>query len=307
MRITVTGATGLIGRELVGEAQHRGDQVVAVGRSAQRTRERLGAEVEVHEWPAPKEQPPPAAALAGADAVINLIGEPVSQRWSDATKKEIFDSRVRSTQQLVAGLTALPAAERPGVLVSGSATGVYGPRGEEPVPEDFPPGHDFLAEVVVGWERAAREAEGLGIRVALSRTGVVLTTSEGALAKMLPPFRLGVGGPVAGGKQYVPWIHVEDVVGALLFCATERSASGPFNLAAPNPATNAELSQALGHVLHRPALMPVPGLAVRLLYGEMASIVTSGARVEPRRLLELGYRFRHPELEPALHDVLGGG
>lgn len=307
MRITITGATGLIGRQLVKAAQRRGDEVVALGRSAERTRERLGSQVEVHEWREPKRVPPPAAALAGAEAVINLIGEPVSQRWSDEAKKEIVASRVRSTRQLVAALTALPAPQRPGVLVSGSATGLYGPRGEEPVAEDSPPGHDFLAKVVLDWEAAAREAEELGIRVAYGRTGVVLATGEGALAKMLPPFRLGLGGPVAGGRQYVPWIHIDDVVGALLFCATEASADGPFNLAAPNPATNAELSHALGRVLHRPSFMPVPSFAVGLLYGEMASIVTTGARVEPRRLQELGYSFRQPELEPALRDVLGGG
>ncbi len=305
MRIAVTGATGLIGRRLVETARRRGDTVVALGRSAERTRSRLGGEVEVHEWPAPQDAPPPEAALVGLDAVIHLLGENVAQRWSTPVKDEIRDSRVKSTRQLVAGLGALPVGQRPAVLVSQSATGYYGPRGDEPAPEDFPSGHDFLAEVVVDWEAAAREAEALGIRVAMTRTGVVLAEGEGALAKMLPPFKLGVGGPVAGGHQYVPWIHLDDVVGALLHCAGEGRAKGPANLSSPNPVTNGELSKALGRVLHRPAIAPVPAFAIKLLYGEMATIVTTGVRAVPVKLAEWDYDFQHPEIEPALRDVLG--
>ncbi len=169
------------------------------------------------------------------------------------------------------------------------------------------PGDDFLAQVVVAWEAEAREAEALGIRVAVTRTGVVLAAGGGALEKMLPPFRLGVGGPIAGGRQYVPWIHLDDAVEALLFCAQEADARGPVNLSAPSPVTNAQLSHALGRVLRRPAVLPVPALAVRALYGEMASIVTTGQRAVPARLQGLRYDFLQPELEPALRDVLGGG
>jgi len=305
MRITVSGATGLVGRHLVAKALARGDEVVARSRSTATARSLLGEEVELHEWRDPQHEPAPPIALQGADAVIHLLGEPVAQRWSSSAKQEIRDSRVLSTQQLVAGLAGLTVQRRPSVLVSGSATGFYGPRGEEPVDERDQPGHDFLADVVVAWEAQARAATGLGLRVAHSRTGVVLASGEGALAKMLPPFRLGVGGPVAGGRQYVPWIHLDDMAGALLHCAGQNAAAGPVNLTAPNPVTNAELSRVLGRVLHRPAVLPVPGAAVKLLYGEMASIVTGGQRAVPTRLQELGYNFIHPELQPALQDVLG--
>jgi uncharacterized protein (TIGR01777 family) len=304
MRIVVTGATGLIGSAVVRAAVARGDQVIALSRSRARAQSQLGDRVEVHEWPDPLAGPPPAAALEKADAVVHLLGEPVAQRWSAEAKQKILDSRVLGTRSLVSALSDLPQASRPATLVSQSATGYYGPRGDEAIDEQASPGTDFLAEVTAAWEKQAREAEQAGLRVALPRTGVVLAKGGGALTKMLPPFRLGVGGPVAGGRQYVPWIHLDDVVAALLRCVDDGQASGPINLASPNPATNAELSRALGHVLHRPAVLPVPGLAVRVLYGEMASIVTTGVRAVPARLQELGYEFAYPGLEPALRDVL---
>jgi uncharacterized protein (TIGR01777 family) len=189
------------------------------------------------------------------------------------------------------------------VLVSQSAAGFYGARGEEPVDESAPPGADFLADVVVAWEREALGASE-HCRVAVTRTGVVLSPSGGALAQMLPFFRLGLGGPVAGGRQYVPWIHLDDVVGALLHCVEEDQAHGPVNATAPHPVTNAELSKTLGRVLHRPAVLPVPGVGLKVLYGEMSLIVTTGQRVVPRELERLGYEFRYAELEPALRDVL---
>jgi uncharacterized protein (TIGR01777 family) len=214
---------------------------------------------------------------------------------------------VLATKNLVAALRELPEDRRPGALVSQSAGGHYGARGAERVDETEPPGDDFLARVTVDWEAAAREAEGLGMRVALARTGVVLSPSGGALEKMLPPFKLGVGGPVAGGRHYVPWVHLDDVAGALAFAAGSGAASGPLNLSAPEPVTNKELSKALGRVLRRPAIAPVPALAVKLLYGEMATIVTTGVRMVPTRLLELGYGFRRPDLEDALRDATGRG
>jgi uncharacterized protein len=241
--------------------------------------------------------------LRGVDGVVHLLGEPIAQRWSDDAKQRIRDSRIKSTQQLVQGLADLPDDERPGVLVSQSAVGYYGARGDAPLDEQSPAGHDFLAEIVVAWERAAVAAPA-GMRVVYTRTGVVLSSSGGALAKMLPFFKLGVGGPVAGGKQYVPWIHLDDVVGGLVRCLDDGVVTGPVNLTAPHPVTNAELSRALGHVLGRPAVLPVPGLAVKLLYGEMAQIVTGGQRALPARLNELGYGFRHTEIEAALADVL---
>ena len=231
--------------------------------------------------------------------MIHLLGEPVDQRWSGKAKREIRESRELGTRNLVAGLRK--ADPRPRVLVSQSAVGFYGPHGDERVDESSPPvPGDFLSEVVQAWEREALRAEELDMRVALTRTGVVLSASGGALSKMLPPFKMGVGGPVAGGRQYVPWVHDDDVVGAILFALDNEAASGPINVAAPEPVTNAELSKALGRVLHRPAFAPVPALAIKALYGEMGSIVTTGARVVPARLEELGYSFKEPDLENAL-------
>ncbi len=303
MRVVITGATGLIGRELGGALRARGDEVVALSRDARRGRDALGEGVEVHAWAEPTQAPPPPQALTGADAVVHLLGEPVAQRWSEEAKRRIRDSRVLPTRSLVQGLSAVDEAERPRTLVSQSATGYYGPRGEEPLDEQAPAGDDFLAEVVFAWEREALSAASL-MRVALTRTGVVLSPDGGALAKMLPFFRLGVGGPVAGGRQYVPWVHLDDVVGALLRCLDDPGAEGPVNVTAPNPVTNAEFSRALGRALGRPAVLPVPALAIRLLYGEMAQMVTTGQRVLPERLRQLGYEFRHPEVEAALREVL---
>ncbi|MGI8507142.1 MAG: TIGR01777 family oxidoreductase [Solirubrobacteraceae bacterium] len=303
MRILITGATGTIGLALADALRARGDQVVALSRDPERGKRVLGEGAEVHAWARPTQESPPHEALAGVEAVVHLLGEPVSQRWSEDAKKRIRDSRVLSTRSLVAALCALPEGARPRVLVSQSATGYYGPRGDAPLEEEASPGDDFLAEVVVAWEREAQAAASV-MRVACTRTGVVLSSSGGALAKMLPFFKLGIGGPVAGGRQYVPWIHLDDVVGALSRCVDDTAAQGPVNLTAPNPVTNAELSRALGRALGRPAVLPVPGIAIKLLYGEMAEIVTSGQRVVPARLRALGYEFRHPELELALRDVL---
>ena len=304
MRVVLTGATGTIGRAMAAALSDRGATVVALSRSEQSAREKL-PEAEAHAWAQPTQSPPPEAALSGADAVIHLLGEPISQRWSESVKRKIRDSRVLATRELTKGLRALPEAQRPRVLVSQSATGFYGPRDDEPVDESSAPGKDFLAEVVAAWEAEAMTAADL-MRVAVTRTGVVLSPEGGALETMLPFFKLGIGGPVAGGKQYISWIHLDDVVGALLHCLDDESAEGPVNLTAPGPVTNAEFSKALGRALHRPAFLPVPGFAIKLLYGEMATIVTTGQRVNPERLKLLGYEFRQGELDPALRSVLDG-
>jgi uncharacterized protein (TIGR01777 family) len=212
---------------------------------------------------------------------------------------------VLGTRMLIEGIRALPQQDRPTVLISQSATGYYGPRADEQLDEDAPPGSDFLATIVSDWERAAAAAQELGVRVTTTRTGVVLSPQGGALAKMLPFFKLGIGGPVAGGRQYVPWVHLDDVVGAMRLCLTNGEAHGAVNLTAPNPVTNAELSRALGRALHRPAVLPVPAFALRSLYGEMAEIVTTGQRVIPKRLQELGYAFRYADIDGALRDVVG--
>jgi uncharacterized protein (TIGR01777 family) len=291
MWVTVTGATGTIGRAVVAALTQRGDEVTPLSRS--------------NNWPDPKSAPPPAEVLRGRDGVVHLLGEQIAQRWSDDAKREIRDSRILSTRNLVAALAELPEGERPKVLVSQSGAGWYGHRGDERLDESAPAGEDFLARLSADWEAEARRAEELGVRVVVNRTGMVLSPSGGALEKMMPFFKAGIGGPVAGGKQYVPWIHLDDVAGAILFELDTEAASGPVNLTAPEPATNAELSKALGRALRRPAIAPVPALAVKALYGEMAEIVTTGQRAVPARLTELGYAFRRPELEDALRDATG--
>lgn len=304
MRVTVSGSTGLIGSELVSALSRRGDHVIALTRNVDRARGTFPDGAELIEWADPEGSLTPEAALDGTDAVVHLLGEPIAQRWSDDAKRKIRDSRVLGTRNLVGGIRAVAQASRPRCLVSQSATGYYGPRDNEQLDESASPGHDFLAEITAAWEHEALQAPD-ETRVVLARTGVVLSPSGGALAKMLPPFRLGVGGPVAGGKQYVPWIHLDDVVGGLIHCLDHPELTGPVNLTAPAPVTNGELSHALGRVLHRPAVLPVPGFAIQLLYGEMSSVVTTGQRVIPQRLTDSHYAFAHPELEAALRDVLG--
>lgn len=305
MRVAVTGATGTIGQSVAQALTGRGDTVLALSRDAGRATQKLGSEgIEAHAWAEPTNTPPPQAALRGADAVIHLLGEPISQRWSASIKQEIRDSRVLGTGQLTQALRALPEAERPRVLVSQSATGFYGPRDEQPVDESSEPGEDWLAQVVVAWEAEAMAAADV-MRVAVTRTGVVLSESGGALEKMLPFFKAGIGGPVAGGKQYMPWIHLDDVTGALLKCLDDDAAEGAVNLVAPNPVTNGEFSRALGEALHRPAFLPVPGFALKALYGEMSVIVTTGQRVLPKRLDLLAYEFAQPQILEALLDLLG--
>jgi uncharacterized protein len=303
-RIVITGATGTIGSALTRALTARGDQAVALSRDPDRARAVLGDEVERHAWEDPQHAPPPVEALSGADAVIHLLGEPIAQRWNEDVKRRIRFSRVLSTRMLVQGLEAVPAAERPGVLVSQSASGYYGPHGDEPLDEEAPAGDDFLAGVVVAWEREAHAAPA-DVRVVCTRTGVVLSPRGGALSTMLPFFRLGLGGPVAGGRQYVPWIHLEDVVGALAHCVDDAGLRGAVNVTAPNPVTNRELTRSLARALHRPAIFPVPAAALKVLYGEMAQVVTTGARVLPVRLQTSGYAFAYPELDPALASLLG--
>jgi uncharacterized protein len=274
MRITITGGTGLIGSKLTARLRERGDDVTTLSLRKDEL--------------APK--------LEGREAVVHLAGENLAQRWTEKAKQEILASREQGTRRLV---EALPDSVK--TLVSASAVGYYGPRGAEEVTEDDPPGDDFPARVCVAWEREANKADA---RVVTIRTGVVLDASGGALAKMLPPFKLGIGGPVAGGKQYLPWIHVDDLVGLYIAAIDHEDWRGPVNATAPNPVTNAEFSKALGRALHRPAILPVPGSSLRALYGEMATIVTTGQRAVPRKALAYGYEFAHPDLDEALDNAL---
>jgi uncharacterized protein (TIGR01777 family) len=300
MNVTLTGATGLIGCRLVRVLRDRGDAVTVLSRSPEKAQARLG--VEAVAWD-PMAGPAPASALTGRDAVVHLAGEPVAQRWNDDVKRRIRESRETGTRNLVAGLRAA-GAEGPRALVAASAVGYYGKRGDERVPESTPAGDDFLAGVCVAWEREADAAAELGMRVVKIRTGVVLDAGGGALKTMLPPFKLGVGGPVAGGAQYLPWIHADDLVGLYVQALGDATWSGAYNGSAPEPVTNKAFGRALGRALHRPAVAPVPGFAIRLLYGDMAEIVTEGQRAVPERPLAAGFAFRHADLDEALGDAL---
>jgi uncharacterized protein (TIGR01777 family) len=301
MNVTVTGATGLIGTKLVRVLRDRGDEVTVLSRSPEKAQALLG--VAAVAWD-PMAGPAPAEALQGRDAVVHLAGEPVAQRWNDEVKRRILESREAGTRNLVDGLREV-GAEGAKTLVSSSAVGYYGKHGDEPVPESTPAGADFLAGVCVAWEREAEvAATELGLRVVKIRTGVVLDKDGGALKTMLPPFKLGAGGPVAGGAQYLPWIHADDLVALYLRALDDPTWAGAYNAAAPEPVTNKAFSKALGRALHRPAVAPVPGFAIRLLYGDMAEIVTEGQRAVPERALEGGFAFRHGDLDEALRDAL---
>jgi uncharacterized protein (TIGR01777 family) len=300
MRVTLTGATGLIGTRLVAALRRRGDEVTVLSRSPGRAHDALGEPAVA--WD-PLKGPAPAEALEGRDAVVHLAGENVAQRWSEDAKRRILESREIGTRNLVAGLRA--ASPRPGALVSSSAVGFYGKHADDVVTEGTSAGDDFLARVCVAWEREADAAAELGMRVVKVRTGVVLDREGGALKKMLLPFRAGVGGPVAGGDQYLPWIHSDDLVGIYLAALDGAAWTGAVNATAPGPVTNAEFSTSLGRALHRPAFMPVPGFALRALYGEMAEVVTEGQRAVPERALELGYAFAHSDLDEAVASALG--
>ncbi len=297
MKVAITGATGLIGQRLVPALFARGDEVTVLTRSPS-TSSFPGANAV--QWNPGGAIPPD---LSGQDAVVHLAGEPIAQRWTTAVKDRIRSSRIGGTETVVAALEK--SSPRPRVFVSTSAAGYYGDRGSEMLDETAPPGSDFLASVCVEWERAANAAAGLGIRVVIIRNGVVLDRSGGALAKMLPPFKLGVGGPIGNGKQYIPWIALDDVVG-LYLAALDGSEgwNGVVNAASPGVVTNAVFTRTLGRVLHRPAFLPLPAFVLRAMFGEMASVVLGSQRVVPARPVGLGYQFRYPDLELALAAAL---
>lgn len=306
MRVLVTGGTGLIGTRLVRRLRERGEEVLVLTRRPDSARERFGASVEVVEGD-PMQTGPWMDAVERCDAVINLAGENVfNRRWRARFKELLHDSRVRSTENVVRALAKAPrrAGGEPKVLVNASAIGFYGPHGDEEITEESPPGSDFLAALCIDWEKAALEAKKDGLRVALVRVGIVLDREGGALAKMLTPFKLFVGGKVASGRQWMSWIHHEDMVGLFLLGLDNAQANGPLNGTAPNPVTNKEFSKALGRVLHRPAFLPTPRLALRVALGEVANVIATGQRVLPRVPLALGYSFKFPALDAALADVL---
>ena len=297
-RTLVTGATGFIGTKLVAHLP----RAVVLSRDAESVRRRLGVR-DAYAW-SPESGPPPSAVFEAVDAVFHLAGEPVAEgRWTAEKKRRIRDSRVLGTRHLVAGLAASPT--KPRVLVCASAVGYYGDRGDQALDESAPAGRGFLPEVCAAWEREARAAEGLGIRVVHARIGVVLARDGGALAKLLPPFRLGAGGRLGSGQQWMPWIHVDDLVGLLVHAAAHDQVRGAMNAAAPRPVTNADFTRALGRALHRPAILPVPSLALRVLLGEMSEVLTASQRVLPTVAERTGFAFRYPDLDGALAALLG--
>jgi uncharacterized protein (TIGR01777 family) len=306
VKVVVAGGTGFIGRPLVEALLLRGWQVTVLSRSAAPA---LPAGVRAARWDGGVAGAGAwRDAVAQADAVVNLAGESIGAgRWTAERKRRILQSRVGATRALVEAMVAAGLPQVPRVLVSASAVGFYGPRGDEPVTEDAGPGSDFLSRVCVAWEAEARRAAGRGVRVALPRIGLVLAADGGALPRMALPFRLFAGGPLGSGRQWVPWIHREDLVALLLLLITEPAAHGPVNAVAPEPVTGREFARALGRALRRPSWLPAPAAALRLLLGEAADgLLLSGQRALPRKAEALGYRFRHPTLAGALAAIYRG-
>lgn len=300
MRALITGATGFVGRQLLEKLT----SPVILSRDPERARQQIGRDdITCHGWNADEELPPPEA-LEGVDVVFHLAGESVAKgRWTAAKKKRIRDSRVIGTRNLVDGLLGM--ADPPGVLVSASAVGFYASRGDEILSEESSQGDDFLADVCRQWEAESARAGEAGVRVVNPRISIVLGTRGGALKQMLTPFRFGLGGRLSSGRQWMPWIHIDDLVEALLWMATRADLAGPVNAAAPGEVSNLEFTKTLGRVLKRPTIFPVPRFILQLLIGEFTEILVASSRVAPRRLLDEGFSFNYPDLDPALRHLLG--
>lgn len=301
MRVVITGGSGLIGRHLTKELAAAGDEVIILSRSPERV-SGLPAGARAEKWDG--ETVGPWAELLERAAIVHLAGDGIADgRWTEAKKKSIRDSRVLSGRAIAEAIDQ--TTEKPSVLIQGSAVGYYGPRpGDAPVREDDASGDDFLARVSIEWEASTAGVENHGVRRPVIRTGVVLSTEGGALPKILLPFRLFAGGPVGSGEQWFPWIHIADEVAAIRFLIDHETATGPFNLTAPNPLTNREFAKVVGEVLHRPAFLPAPAIAMRALLGEMADILLTGQKAVPHRLEQLGFTFKYPTAEAALGALL---
>lgn len=280
MKIILTGGTGFIGRALSRRLLERGDEAVLLTR---------------------KQIPPSPSSLEGIDAVINLAGEPIAGRWTKEKKEKIRGSRIDTTRAITVALTKV--RQKPKLLINASAVGYYGDTKEAAVDESSPTGCDFLAGVCHEWEEAAKEAEKEGVRVVRLRFGVVLEKDGGALKKMLPPFKLFVGGPIGSGNQWFPWIHRDDLIGAILFALENKTVSGPVNVVAPEQIRQKEFSKIIGKVLRRPSWLPVPSFVLKLLLGEMAEMLLTGQKVIPKKLTETGFRFQFPDPESALKAI----
>ncbi len=296
MHVLITGGSGFIGQALCPALLEAGHELTVLTRNAERAAQSLPQDVALIERLDQAER---------ADAVVNLAGEPLADgRWTEKRKREFRHSRLGTTKDLIQWIEDQPAAQRPRVLVSGSAIGYYGPRGDEKLDEAAPPGDDFAATLCRDWEHAAQAAEAFGLRVAIMRIGVVLGPGGGALAKMLPPFKLGAGGPMGDGQQWMSWVHRQDLASLILWLLENKHTHGPHNATAPEPVRNREFAKTLAHVLHRPALITTPALALKLMFGEMSTLLLTGQRVVPAHATAGGFQFKYPELEAALREVV---
>ena len=301
MKVAITGATGFIGRELIRELESTGTEYVIITREPNRARRKFPRASNVLEWSLPATALEPDD-LEGLDGVIHMAGAPVAQRWTASHKRAIEESRVLYTRGLVEAVGR--TSQRPPVLISFSAIGYYGVRDDTRLTETSSAGSDFLAQVCRSWEEEAAKATALGIRVVNPRVGIVIGRGGGALSQMLLPFKLGIGGPIGNGRQWMSWVHVSDVVGLALDALTNTALRGPINATAPEPVTNREFSKSLGRVLHRPAILPIPVLGLKLMFGDFADVLATGQRVIPDKAIRAGYKFRFPNLEEALADAV---
>ncbi len=301
MKIVLTGGTGFLGRHLISALQQKSHTLIVLTRNPRPSQPSTG--VQYVQWDA-KTMSTWAEQIDGADAVINLAGESIgSRRWTSAQKERIRSSRIDATRAVVQAIER--ATRKPEVLVNASAVGYYGNVPEGDVTEDVPAGKNFLGETCLAWENEARKVERLGVRLVLPRTGIVLDKHGGALPRMILPFRLFVGGPLGSGEQWFPWIHLEDEIGAMIFALEKKNLTGPVNCAAPEPIRMREFCRALGRAMKRPSWAPVPSFVLKIVLGEMSTLVLDGQRVLPKKLLEAGYEFTFPKLEEALKQIVG--
>lgn len=300
MRILVTGASGFVGQRVVRELLNNKHEVVVLTRNIAKSALNLGSHCKFVQWDTVSV--PPQSAFEGVEGIINLMGEGIAdKRWDEAQKQKIHDSRINGTHLLIKAISDM--AKKPKVLVSASGVGIYGNRDTEVITETSTTGNDFLANLCKEWEAEAFKAKDLGLRVVVVRTGMVLGRNGGALKKMLPIFKLGLGGPVGSGKQYMSWIHVDDLASIYVEAINNASIEGAVNGTAPYPATNKEFTKALGKALHRPAFMPVPTFALKSAFGEMSSVLLEGQKVLPTKIKEKKFRFHYPTLEMALKET----